>query len=230
MPIRLAHVTAGYDRRDVLFDVSFEVRRGECLGVFGHNGAGKSTLLRVLAGTIKPRSGSVEVSAGTDGMPANPSIRLVPQEEIVFEHLDVRENLIIGLWNDPMSWAARAAHVEEVCAFLPALGPLLGRRAGALSGGERRQVALGRALMGDPDVLLVDEPTLGLAPLAVALVMDKITELCAGGRTVVLVEQNLPAALRVVQRYYVLRQGQAVAESQASADQAIPVEQLYGMV
>ena len=228
MAMRFQTLRAGYDQRPVLFDATGEIRQGECLGVFGHNGAGKTTLLRVLGGTLRASGGRQWVDTG-DGMPERPVVRLVPQEEMVFEHLTTRENLRIGLWNDRVRWRTAASHVDAVCDFLPALRGLLDRRAGALSGGERRQVALARALLAEPDVLLVDEPCLGLSPVAIDLVVGKLRELSAAGGTVVIVEQNLPAALRLIHRYYLMRQGRIVDVApvdRADPDQLSHLEEL----
>lgn len=229
MAVVIDQLRAGYQSRTVLFDVSCRVRNGECLGLFGHNGAGKSTLLRVLAGSITPQAGTTSITTD-DGMPPQPVIRLVPQEEMVFEHLTVRENLVIGLWNDRAAWRDAAARIETVCAFLPTVGRVLRRRGGALSGGERRQVALARALLARPDILLVDEPSLGLSPVAVDVVMEKLDELRQSGTTIVIVEQNLPVALELVERYYVLRQGRITSEARVEPGERTPLESLYELI
>jgi branched-chain amino acid transport system ATP-binding protein len=225
MAITVESLRAGYGSRTVLFDVDATVRSGEILGIFGHNGAGKTTLLRVLAGSLPPRSGSVRADGGEQ-----PVIRLVPQEEMVFEHLSVRENLMVGLWNDRSAWRSAGPRIEAVCELLPTVGRILSRRGGALSGGERRQVALARALLPEPDILLVDEPSLGLSPVAVDVVMGKLRELHATGTTVVVVEQNLPVALALVERYYVLRQGRITHEAAVTPGQQTSLERLYELI
>ncbi len=229
MPIVIESLRAGYGSRTVLFDVDAAVRSGEILGIFGHNGAGKTTLLRALAGSLPLRSGTVRVTSG-DEMAERPVIRLVPQEEMVFEHLSVRENLMVGLWNDKNAWRSADKRIGAVCELLPTVGRILDRRGGALSGGERRQVALARALLPEPDVLLVDEPSLGLSPVAVDIVMGKLSELHASGTTVVIVEQNLPVALALVERYYVLRQGRITHETEVVPGQQTSLEQLYELI
>jgi ABC-type branched-subunit amino acid transport system ATPase component len=229
MPIVIEALRAGYGSRTVLFDVDAEVRSGEILGIFGHNGAGKTTLLRALAGSLPLRAGAVRVTSG-DEMATRPVIRLVPQEEMVFEHLSVRENLMVGLWNDRNAWRGAGQRIEAVCELLPTVGRILGRSGGALSGGERRQVALARALLPEPDVLLVDEPSLGLSPVAVDIVMGKLRELHASGTTVVIVEQNLPVALALVERYYVLRQGRITHETAIVPGQQTSLERLYELI
>jgi len=223
MTITVESLRAGYGSRTVLFDVDAVVRTGEILGIFGHNGAGKTTLLRVLAGSLSPRSGSVRAAEQS-------VIRLVPQEEMVFEHLSVRENLMVGLWNDRNAWRGADQRIRAVCELLPTVGQILGRRGGALSGGERRQVALARALLPEPDVLLVDEPSLGLSPVAVDIVMGKLRELHASGTTVVIVEQNLPVALALVERFYVLRQGRITHETDVTPGQQTSLERLYELI
>jgi branched-chain amino acid transport system ATP-binding protein len=223
MGIVIESLRAGYGSRTVLFDVDLSVRPGEILGIFGHNGAGKTTLLRVLSGSVRPRSGSVKAAD-------DPVVRLVPQEEMVFEHLTVHENLMIGLWNDRKAWRNADRRIESVCELLPAVGRILGRRGGALSGGERRQVALARALLPEPDILLVDEPSLGLSPVAVDVVIGKLRELHAAGTTVVIVEQNLPVALALVERYYVLRQGRITHERAVTPGEQTSLERLYELI
>jgi branched-chain amino acid transport system ATP-binding protein len=223
MAIVVESLRAGYGSRTVLFDVDLAVQPGEILGIFGHNGAGKTTLLRVLSGSVRPRSGSVQTAGDL-------VVRLVPQEEMVFEHLTVHENLMIGLWNDRKAWRSADRRIEAVCELLPAVGRILGRRGGALSGGERRQVALARALLPEPDVLLVDEPSLGLSPVAVDVVMGKLRELHAAGTTVVIVEQNLPVALTLVERYYVLRQGRITHETAVTPGEQTSLERLYELI
>jgi branched-chain amino acid transport system ATP-binding protein len=229
MPIVIEALRAGYGSRTVLFDVDCTVRSGEILGIFGHNGAGKTTLLRALAGSLPLRSGTVRVASG-DEMAQRPVIRLVPQEEMVFEHLSVRENLMVGLWNDKHAWRSADRRIGAVCELLPTVGQILSRKGGALSGGERRQVALARALLPEPDVLLVDEPSLGLSPIAVDIVMGKLRELHASGTTVVIVEQNLPVALALVERYYVLRQGRITHETEVVPGQETSLERLYELI
>ncbi|MGD0556118.1 MAG: ATP-binding cassette domain-containing protein [Streptosporangiaceae bacterium] len=229
MPIVIESLCAGYGSRTVLFDVDAAVRSGEILGIFGHNGAGKTTLLRALAGSLPVSSGAVRVTSG-DEMAERPVIRLVPQEEMVFEHLSVRENLMVGLWNDKKAWRSADQRIAAVCELLPTVGRILDRRGGALSGGERRQVALARALLPEPDVLLVDEPSLGLSPVATDIVMGKLSELHASGTTVVIVEQNLPVALALVERYYVLRQGRITHETEVVPGQQTSLEQLYELI
>lgn len=229
MAIDLQSVRAAYESRTVLFDISCSVRPSECLGIFGHNGAGKSTLLRVLAGSVPVKSGQLRITTA-DGMRPQPVVRLVPQEEMVFEHLTVRENLVVGVWNDRNGWRNVNDRIDAVCTFLPAVGAILRRRGAALSGGERRQVALARALLSEPDILLVDEPSLGLSPVAVDLVMEKLSELRKTGTTVVIVEQNLPIALELVERYYVLRQGKIIDEAAATPGEQVPLEKLYELI
>jgi branched-chain amino acid transport system ATP-binding protein len=228
MAIVLDHVSAGYGGRPVLFDVSCHVDTNECLGIFGHNGAGKSTLLRILGGVLPLTGGSVTRpgEAQTGGRFGS---SIVPQEDLVFDHLDVQENLMLGLWDQPVSWRRAADRLEPVYEFLPVLSTLARRRAGTLSGGERRLVALGRALASDPDTLLLDEPSLGLSPAALEVIMDKVAEL-RGRKTIVLVEQNLAAALAIVGRYYVMRQGEIVDEASRDGQAPVSLEQLSRLV
>jgi branched-chain amino acid transport system ATP-binding protein len=194
-------------------DVSFELADGETLALVGANGAGKTTLLRALAGAHRPASGRI-VFEGRDitGLSAHRrvarGIALVPEGRRLFPGLTVEENLKVaagagrqGPWN-----------VRTVVDAFPILGRLLDRRAGALSGGEQQATAIGRALMTNPRLLLLDEVSLGLAPLAVDAVYSSLATLIEGGATIVLVEQDLARAMRVASRVMCMLEGRIVLE------------------
>jgi branched-chain amino acid transport system ATP-binding protein len=196
--------------------VSLEVSEGETLALVGANGAGKTTLLRTLAGAHPPVAGRV-VLDGVDvtGLPAHERVRrglvLVPEGRRLFPDLTVEENLLVarsagrsGPWS-----------VETVCEAFPILRPLLKRRAASLSGGEQHATAIGRALMTNPRVLLLDEISLGLAPVAVEGLYRSVGALLEGGATIVLVEQDLSRALRVATRIACLLEGRVVLEAAA---------------
>jgi branched-chain amino acid transport system ATP-binding protein len=196
-------------------DVSLEVAPGEIVAALGPNGAGKTTLLRTLAGALKPQRGSVEFDGGAlTGLVPEAVVRrgvaLVPEGRHVFPNLTVQENLTIG-------GIARADHdglradAERWLARFPILGERAGQFAGTLSGGEQQQLAIARALMSRPRLLLLDEPSLGLAPIFVDRIFELIEELRADGVTVLLVEQNVHRALEVADRAYVLSVGSVVA-------------------
>jgi branched-chain amino acid transport system ATP-binding protein len=191
--------------------VSLEVRRGEVVAVLGPNGAGKSTLLRAIAGVVPPASGRV-VHAGEriDGLPPEDVVRrgiaLVPEGRMVFPGLTVRENLLVGAISRRDA-AGIAEDLEGILGMFPVLGERAGQLAGTLSGGEQQMLAIGRALMSRPSLLLLDEPSLGLAPIVVDRVFELIAGLRTRGVTVLLVEQNVHRALELADRAYVLAVG-----------------------
>ena len=208
-------LTVGYGSVLAVRGVSLEVGAGEIVAVLGPNGAGKTTLLRTLAGALKPRSGSIRFDGGSiAGMTPEAVVRrgiaLVPEGRHVFPKLTVEENLTIGgitrndreeLRDDAQRWLAR----------FPILGERAGQMAGTLSGGEQQQLAVARALMSRPRLLLLEEPTLGLGPIFVDRIFELVTELRAAGTTILLVEQNVHRALEIADRAYVLSVGSVVA-------------------
>jgi branched-chain amino acid transport system ATP-binding protein len=197
-------------------EVSLEVAEGETLALVGANGAGKTTLLRTIAGAHRPSGGRI-VFEGRDitGVPAHRRVRLgialVPEGRRLFPELTVEENLRVA------SAAGRggAWGVEEVLAAFPMLAPLRRRRAASLSGGQQQAAAIGRALMTNPKLLLLDEVSLGLAPVAVEDVYHSLSTLVAGGTTIVLVEQDLARALAVATRVVCMLEGRIVLEGEA---------------
>jgi len=204
-------VEAGYGPIRALDGVSLEVGPGELVAIIGANGAGKTTLLMTISGVVPLRSGRV-VFAGRpiDGLPPHEIVRLgvghAPEGRRIFPRLSVRENLELGGFARPDRAEVRR-DIDEVCGLFPVLGDRMGQLGGTLSGGEQQMLALGRALVGRPRLLLLDEPSLGLAPLVVAKIFEVIAGLAARGIAVVLVEQNARAALRLASRGYVLENG-----------------------
>lgn len=203
-------LVAGYTPGvDILNGVSLELHRGELVGIIGPNGAGKSTLVKALFGLVPVRSGRV-VLDGDDitGLAAHElvarGVGYVPQTRNVFPSLTVEENLRMGLYLDPGRFAVRSAVVAEL---FPLLRSRRGERAGLLSGGQRQMVAMGRALMTDPSVLLLDEPSAGLSPLNQHEVFDRISEVKKAGVSVLMVEQNARKCLLVADQAIVLDQG-----------------------
>ena len=198
-------------------DLSLSVERGQVLALVGANGAGKTTLLRAIAGTHKPTAGNISLG-GTDitALPAHARVAmglsLVPEGRRLFAQMTVEENLLLGQSaGRPGSWS-----VERVLDTFPNLKPRRTARAGTLSGGEQQATAIGRALMSNPDLLLLDEVSLGLSPLAVDRVYQSLGEIIATGTTIVLVEQDLNRALRVADRVVCMREGRVVLESPAA--------------
>jgi branched-chain amino acid transport system ATP-binding protein len=210
---------AGYGQGEVLHGVDLDVGAGELVAVLGPNGAGKSTLLKVLAGHLRPRTGAVAVE-GVDLAGAPPEliarcgVYLLPEGRAVFPSLTVAENLRLSSGAPEPSLAGRIADVLDV---FPQLAARQGQAAGTMSGGEQRMLALARALVADPRVLLLDEPSLGLAPKVVDEVFGAVARFRALGTSVVLVEQYVHRALAVADRAVVLASGR-VAWSGPAAD------------
>jgi urea transport system ATP-binding protein len=203
--LELVGVTAGYGRSMVLSEVSLSVPRGSAAAVMGHNGAGKTTLLRAAVGLIPVRSGSVLLD-GEDVTSMRPNQRVrrglgyVPQGQLCFPQMTTMENLQLV--------STRSADLDEVLDLFPVLRPLLGRRAGLLSGGQRQQLAIARTLLTRPRMLILDEPTEGIQPNVVAEIEKVIVQLTRrGDMTVLLVEQHVGFALRSTARYSVLESG-----------------------
>ncbi|MCX5286182.1 MULTISPECIES: urea ABC transporter ATP-binding subunit UrtE [unclassified Streptomyces] len=213
-------VHVGYHRSLVLHGVSVEVPRNGVAAVLGHNGAGKSTLLRAAVGLLGPQSGTVRLD-GEDITRRTPHERVargmayVPQGQQVFPHLTTAENL--QLVADGRRRGREA--VAEALDLFPALRTLSGRRAGLLSGGQRQQLAIARALVTEPRVLLLDEPTEGIQPSVVTEIEQTILSLAArGGLSVLLVEQHVGFAMRAAQRYYVLEAGRVTSSGEGGPD------------
>ncbi len=203
-------LNAAYGASKVLFDVSMHVQPCEIVACVGRNGAGKTTLLKSIAGFLKPLSGTVHCGATAlvGHAPydvAKLGVKYIPQDKKVFSDLTVRENLELG------SYATRDYNWDRVTDYFPKLKILMDRKAGYLSGGERQMLMIARALLGHPKVLLVDEPTEGLAPSIVSHLRDVFTDLSAT-TALVLVEQNLPLVCAISHRIYALKEGRIVAE------------------
>ena len=203
-------LNVGYGESKVLFDVSLSVPRRQVVACVGRNGAGKTTLLKSIAGFLKPTSGSV-TSGGKDliGLAAyviaGMGIKYVPQDKKVFSDLTVRENLELG------SYATKDYDWDRVVGYFPKLKILMDRKAGHLSGGERQMLMIGRAILGRPKLLLIDEPTEGLAPSVVAQLREVFREL-SKDTALVMVEQNLPLVCAIAEKVYALNDGRVVAE------------------
>jgi ABC-type branched-subunit amino acid transport system ATPase component len=210
----LSRVTAGYGEMIILHDVCVRVESGEAITLIGPNGAGKSTLLKTIFGVLTPTGGRI-LFEGRDITGLKPpalvrrGMSYVPQVDNVFPSLTVQENLDMGAFVRRDSVAER---LEEVYALFPALRLKRKQRVGGLSGGERQMVAMARALMLDPRLLLLDEPSAGLSPRLVGLVFEKMAEINRSGVALLIVEQNARQALRLSHRGYVLAAGRARLE------------------
>ncbi|HEX6683301.1 MAG TPA: urea ABC transporter ATP-binding subunit UrtE [Candidatus Limnocylindrales bacterium] len=225
--LELDNIHAGYGRSIVLHGVSVAVPADGVAAVLGHNGAGKSTLLRVAIGLLKPRLGMVRLD-GQDVTSLAPHQRVargmayVPQGQQCFPHLTTAENLQLVADGRPGGKAA----IAEALDLFPALTGLLGRRAGLLSGGQRQQLAIARALITRPRVLLLDEPTEGLQPTVVAQIEQTILAVSGrGDMSVLLVEQHVGFALAAAQRYYVLEAGRVTTSGDGGEDARAAVRQ-----
>jgi len=210
------HVSSGYGEMVILHDVSMHVEPGEIVTLIGPNGAGKSTLLKTIFGLLTPSAGHIRFQ-DTDitGMKPPTLVRrgmsYVPQVDNVFPSLTVQENLEMGAFVREDAYTDR---LDEIFTLFPALRLKRKQRVGALSGGERQMVAMGRALMLDPTLLLLDEPSAGLAPRMVGLVLEKIVEINRTGVALLMVEQNARQALKLSHRGYVMASGQVRFEGQ----------------
>ena len=198
--------------------VSFEVNEGEIVTLIGANGAGKSTTLNTVAGLMKPRSGSVSFDGKVvSGMPASKilpqGLALCPEGRRVFQQMTVRENLEMGGYTRPAGEIG--ASLDDVFTRFPRLKERHKQIAGTLSGGEQQMLAMGRALMSKPKLLMLDEPSMGLAPILVEQIFDIVQELNHVGTTILLVEQNAQMALSIANRAYVLETGKIVKEGDA---------------
>jgi branched-chain amino acid transport system ATP-binding protein len=223
---------AGYGSMDILHDVSLEVRTGEIVSIIGPNGAGKSTAFKTIVGFLTPRAGRVifngeEITGLRPDLVLRRGLAYVPQGRIVFPQMTVLENLEMGAYieRDP---ARLAAALERVYALFPILAERRQQNAGTMSGGEQQMVAIARALMTSPRLIMLDEPSLGLAPKFVTLIFDRLVEMRRAGFTLMLVEQNATRALGIADRGYVLELGKNRFEGPGQRLLADPeVKRLY---
>ena len=209
--LELRSVDAGYGSFQALFGVGLEVKAGETVGVIGPNGAGKTTLMRVISGLIRPRNGSI-VMEGTDVLATPPhrivslGIAHVPEHRRLFPRLSVEDNLKMGAYM-PAARDKFAERLEFVFDLFPRMKERRHQMAGTMSGGEQQMCAIGRALMSNPKLLLLDEPSAGLAPVVVQQVFELVRRIRASWLTVLIVEQNVQQVLRIVDRAYLLEAG-----------------------
>jgi branched-chain amino acid transport system ATP-binding protein len=219
--LRIRNLESGYGDLRVLKGISLHIRAGEIVAIIGANGAGKTTLLTTITGLLKVRSGEVlfaqqPIHGLTTEHIVGMGCALVPEGRQVFTTLSVRENLLLGAYlrhgDAPVS---RERALAEVFELFPRLEERCAQLAGTLSGGEQQMLAMGRVLMAAPKLIMLDEPSMGLAPLVVKTIFSIITRLKQQGNTILLVEQNARAALAVAERGYVMETGQIVLEGTA---------------
>ena len=209
--LELRSVDAGYGTFQALFGVGLEVKAGEAVGVIGPNGAGKTTLMRVISGLIRPRAGTITMQ-GTNVLATPPhrivglGVAHVPENRRLFPRLTVEENLKMGAFM-PEARRRHDERLEFVFGLFPRMKERRHQMAGTMSGGEQQMCAIGRALMSDPKLLLLDEPSAGLAPVVVQQVFDLVRRIRESGLTVLIVEQNVQQVLHVVDHAYLLEAG-----------------------
>jgi branched-chain amino acid transport system ATP-binding protein len=209
--LKVSNVTAGYGRTTILNDISIEVGQGEVVTIIGSNGAGKSTLLRTISGLVKPTGGTITfdgatISGLTPGDIVGRGLIQVPEARQLFPVMTVRDNVLMGAYH-PNARAGAESRFEEVLDLFPRVRERLDQLAGSLSGGEQQMVAIARGLMARPRLLMLDEPSLGLAPLIVQQMFGIVDKICEMGTTVLLVEQKAFHALKIAKRAYVIENG-----------------------
>mgnify|MGYP001188009446 FL=1 len=218
--IKVENLAAGYGLVEVLRNISLEINQGEVVAVLGSNGVGKTTLNNCLSGLIKPNHGKIffqdeVISNKAPEEIVDMGLIHVPEGRKLFPNLTVKDNLELGSYRRGKS--NRSSNLENVLNIFPKLSERISQTAGTLSGGEQQMVAIGRGLMGDPRLLLLDEPSLGLSPLLVEQMFDLIKKISDNGLTVLLVEQNVTQSLSIADRAYVIEEG-AIAISGLSKD------------
>ena len=218
--IKVENLAAGYGLVEVLRDISLEIKEGEVVAVLGSNGVGKTTLNNCMSGLIKPNDGKIffedeVISNKSPEEIVDMGLIHVPEGRKLFPNLTVKDNLELGSYRRGKS--NRSSNLENVLNIFPKLSERISQTAGTLSGGEQQMVAIGRGLMGDPRLLLLDEPSLGLSPLLVEQMFDLIKKISDNGLTVLLVEQNVTQSLSIADRAYVIEEW-AIAISGLSKD------------
>jgi branched-chain amino acid transport system ATP-binding protein len=230
--LRAEGISAGYGKMEILHGVTLSVRPGEMVSVIGPNGAGKSTTFKTIIGLLRPTAGRIvfggqEITGRSPDQVLRLGLAYVPQGRIVFPQMTVLENLEMGAYIERDTARVRQA-LERVYALFPILAERRSQKAGTMSGGEQQMVAIARALMTSPKLILLDEPSLGLSPKFVTLIFEKLTEMKRAGYTMMVVEQNAAKALSVADRGYVLELGRNRFEGTGQALLTDPeVKRLY---
>jgi branched-chain amino acid transport system ATP-binding protein len=224
--LELRHVHTRYGLVECLKGVSFTVKQGEMVALLGANGAGKTTVLKTISGLVRPTAGEVlfegrSLSASSPEAIVRAGISQSPEGRRIFQKLDVLENLELGAYVRSDAAGVRR-DIERMFALFPILQKRMKQKAGTLSGGEQQMLAIARALMSRPKVLLLDEPSLGLAPILITTIFQMIQSIHKEGMTILLVEQNARMALKVASRAYVLETGSVVLQGDARSVQDDP--------
>ncbi len=220
MLLKVNNVESFYGRSQALHGVTLEVTEGELICVLGANGAGKSTLLKNIAGLIKPKKGTIEFHGKRiDQLSAYQVVRqgvtLCPEDKKIFPQMSVLKNLALGAWVHGNDNAKVEKNMEEAFELFPILRDRKDQLAGTLSGGEQQMLVIGRSLMSNPRLLMLDEPSLGIAPLVVARIFEVIREINRRGTTILLVEQNASVSLASAKRGYIMETGHFILEGKA---------------
>ena len=218
--VSIKNLSAGYGFVEVLRDVSIEIEAREIVAVLGSNGVGKTTLNNALSGLIAPKTGEIIfddnlVSGKSPSEIVEMGLIHVPEGRKLFPNLTVKDNLELGSYRRGKS--ERQKNLDEVLAIFPKLAERIGQQAGTLSGGEQQMVAIGRGLMGNPKLLILDEPSLGLSPLLVEQMFELIKRINQQGITILLVEQNVMQSLNIASRAYVIEEGTIAISGEAKA-------------
>ncbi|UEM22895.1 ABC transporter ATP-binding protein [Skermanella mucosa] len=229
--LEVENLRAGYGAINILWDLSLTVPEGRTTVIVGPNGAGKTTLLRAVMGLVKPTKGDIRLQGkSTAGRPTwdivHDGVVMIPEGRMVFRDMTVEDNLLMGAFPRPCRARAKQ-NLAMVFDLFPRLAERRGQPAGSLSGGEAQMVAMGRGLMEEPKVVLIDEPSLGLAPVIVDEIFRIIARLKQEGRTIVLVEQNTHRALAVADHVHLMQSGRVVLSEPASAVNLDRLHDLY---
>jgi len=217
MMLKIEHLNVKYGKIQVVWDLSMSIGNNEAVGIFGPNGAGKTTLINTILGFLKPESGNITFeNSSLLNLKTHEIVRMgisvVPQERELFPFMTVEENLKLGAAYIPHALNRIEENLNFVFQIFPILAERLKQQAGTLSGGQQRMLAVGRALMGSPKLLILDEPSLGLQPSLVIDLFQKLTEIKKLGVSILLTEQNVKQGLKVIDRGYVLENGRILME------------------
>jgi branched-chain amino acid transport system ATP-binding protein len=231
--LTVTDLNAAYGKKQVVYNTSLHLRKGEAVAVLGHNGAGKTTVLKCIFGMVQPMSGQIlldgeDATRWSTSQSVHHGMAFIPSERAVFQDMNVADNLRLGGLTLPAT--VRGERIERAYEMFPVLRERASQIAGTLSGGEQRMVSLAMALMSEPRLLLLDEPSLGLAPILIQQFIDHVKKLVAEqGVSVVLVEQNVSSALRLVDRVYIMRAGRVFKELTAGEMTAMGREKWWSL-